>query len=133
MARPKCTIDPAVVLDTIPTRNQAVRLETRTEGAIAWIPIQKRWWMEPPLSYLLPYRKEKGFALDSLGHQVLLWCDGTRTTEELIELFANRYKLRFHPARLTVLAFLRTLITRNLVALVGSDAALGQGTESRFP
>jgi hypothetical protein len=133
MPRHKPTIDPALVLDTVPSMNQAVRLETRAEGAVAWIPIQKRWWMGPPFSYLLPYRKERGFALDSLGHQVLLWCDGTRTTEELIERFADRYKLRFHPARLTVLAFLRTLISRNLVVLVARDPSLTQGKEPNPP
>jgi len=133
MPRHRPTIEPAVVLDTVPTMNQAVRLELRAEGAVAWIPIQRRWWMGPPFSYLLPYRKERGFALDSLGHQVLLWCDGTRTTEELIELFADRYKLRFHPARLTVLAFLRTLISRNLVALVAHDTSLTPNQERTSP
>jgi hypothetical protein len=118
VAKPKNTFDPAVILDTIPTVNQAMRLETRDPGAVAWLPIRHRFWMGPPLSWILPFRKEKGFALDALGCEVLSWCDGQRTTEELVELFAREHQLRFHAARLSVLTFLRTLVSRNLVVLV---------------
>jgi len=61
--------------------------------------------------------------LDALGRQVFVACDGSRTTEQIVEEFAERHRLRFHEARLSVLTFLRSLVERNLVALVASKDA----------
>lgn len=110
--------DPAQLLDTVPVANEAVRRVNRDRGMLLWVPIQKRWWMGPPLGWVLPFRPEKGIALDTLGAEVYSACDGATTTEQIIERFAEQHKLRFHEARLSVLAFLKSLVERNLVALV---------------
>ena len=120
---PKRRLDPTVLLDAVPTKNIAVRLEPRGPGLLVWVPIRKRWWMRPPIGWILPFRSEKGVELDALGRQVFVACDGSRTTEQIVEEFAERHRLRFHEARLSVLTFLRSLVERNLVALVASKEA----------
>jgi hypothetical protein len=122
VASSKLAFDPAQLLDTVPVPNEAVRRVPKERGLLLWVPIQKRWWMGPPLGWVLPFRSEKGIALDALGAEVYGACDGTTTTERIIEAFAKRHKIRFHEARLSVLAFLKSLVTRNLVVLVSADA-----------
>lgn len=107
------------ILAAIPTRNTAVREETRGEALVLFVPIRKRWWMTGPLSWCLPLRREKGVALDAIGQEVWQACDGQHCLETLVEDFADRHRLGFHEARLTVMRFLRMLAQRNLLVLVG--------------
>lgn len=107
--------DPSQVLGLVPLKNLAIRIERKSEGAVVWIPIQRTRLMEGPLGWFLPFRKEKGFALDSLGREVLEACDGERTVERIVEQFADRHRIRFHEARASVLMFLRLLVERKIV------------------
>jgi hypothetical protein len=113
--------DPAELLLAVPTANRAVRVEPQGQGMVLWVPVRQRWWMGPPLGWFLPFRKERGVALDAIGRQVYVACDGVHTTEQIIEQFAERHRLRFHEARLSVLAFLRSLVERNLIVLVTAE------------
>ena len=106
------------LLDAIPTANTAVRVERDGDAVVLFVPIKPRFWMGPPFSWLLPFRKERGFALDALGAEVFSACDGRQTLEQIIDGFASRHRLRFHEARLAVTQFLRSLSERNLVAVV---------------
>ena len=47
-----------------------------------------------------------------------LACDGELRLEQIVEQFADRHQLKFHEARLCIVAFLRSLAERNLLALV---------------
>jgi hypothetical protein len=115
------------LLDAVVVKNAAVRLEERGDAYVLWVPIRRRWWMRGLLGWLLPFRDEKGIALDALGRELWSECDGERSLETLIERFAARHRLRFHEARLSVQAFVRSLMERNLVALVLADAADAAG------
>ena len=105
------------LLALVPGRNRAIRVEQRDEGVIIWLKIQRRWWMGPPLGWILPFRSEKGVALDALGREVFDACDGQRCVESIIEQFAERHRLRFHEAKQSVVTFLRWLVERNIVYL----------------
>jgi hypothetical protein len=117
------TVDPARLLDLVPAANRAVRVERHGDQVVLFVPIRRRWWMHGPLSWLLPFRNEKGVALDRLGREVWEACNGERTLEQIVELFAERHRLRFHEARLSVTQFLRSLVERNLVILASREAA----------
>lgn len=110
--------DPVELLCTVPAKNQALRIESREEGLIVWVQIQKRWWMGPPLGWFLPFRTEKGFALDVLGREVFEACDGQRNLERIIEDFAVRHRIRFYAAKASVTLFLRWLLERKIIYLV---------------
>ena len=112
-------MNPADVLEAIPVRNEAIRAERKSENeTVVWVPVKRRWFMGPPLSWLMPFSKERGVGLDRLGTEVWDACDGKRRTEELVEEFAARHHLTFHEARISVLTFLRELTRRGLVAMV---------------
>jgi hypothetical protein len=125
--------DNAHVLDAIPVVNSAVRVELQDNGALLWLPLRPRWWMGPPISWVLPFRREKGIALDGLGRQVLESCDGNSSVERIVEDFARRHKLRFHEARQSVLLFLKMLLERKVVALVVKPSTGEHHNESCVP
>jgi hypothetical protein len=85
------------------------------------VPIRRRFWLTG-LAWFLPFRKEKGIALDAVGSTVWVACDGRRRVEEIVEGFAARHQLRFHEARLSVGQFLRSLVERNLLVLAVPSA-----------
>ena len=110
----------ADLLDAVPVRNASVRVETRSEGGLVLsVPMRRRWYMKPPLGWVLPFSRQRRISLDRLGAAVWEACDGRRTLEQVIERFADRYHLRFHEARLSVQQFLKELVRRGLVVLAG--------------
>jgi hypothetical protein len=116
VSQPK--LEPERLLDAVPAANRAVRVERRGSSVVLFVPIQQSFWTGPPFSWFLPFRKERGFALDALGEEVFSACDGQRTLEQIIERFAERHRLRFHEARVSVMQFVRMLSERKLVALI---------------
>jgi hypothetical protein len=124
--KPEAALDFSHLLDAVPMRNQAVRSERRGDHLVLFVPIRKRWWMYGPLSWLLPFREERGVALDPLGEEVWTACDGERRVENIVEGFAERHRVRFHEARASVASFLRSLVERNLVVVsaTGDSAAV---------
>jgi hypothetical protein len=118
----------ADVLDAVPVRNQSVREERKSdEEIVIFVPMGRRWYMGPPLSWVLPFSKERGVGLDRLGREVWEACDGKRTAERIVEEFAARHHVTFHEARLSVLSFLRELTRRGLVVMVkGTSEGAGR-------
>jgi hypothetical protein len=117
------TLEPEAVLDLVPTPNEAVRAERRGGALVLWVPLERPWWTRGALRLLLPLREARGFELDALGEEVWSSCDGERTLERIIEDFAARHRIRFHEGRVAVLTFLRSLVERRLIALVGKRPA----------
>ncbi|HTA93916.1 MAG TPA: PqqD family protein [Polyangiaceae bacterium] len=113
----EAALDPMRVLNTTPAQNGAVRVEQTGTGVVLFVPVARPAWLRA-LSLALPLRREKGFALDRLGQEVWLACDGSRSFGTIVDDFAQRHQLRFHEARAMVAQFLRTLAERNLVALL---------------
>lgn len=62
-------------------------------------------------------RGEKSFELDELGEFVWQSVDGTRTVEGLIRHFASEKRVNLREAEVAVLAFLKMLAKKNLLAL----------------
>ncbi|MGB2998043.1 MAG: PqqD family protein [Phycisphaerae bacterium] len=108
------------LLDAVPVRNQRVITEQQGgDRLVLRVPLRERWYMKPPLGWLMPFSRERRVALDRLGAAVWEACDGRRTIEEVVERFAGRYHLTFHEARISVEQFLRELVRRGLVVLAG--------------
>ena len=105
------------LLRTVPVANRAATVKIAGEGLHVLLPIRRRWWMRPPLSWVLPYREHRTVALDRLGREVYEAVDGRRTVEAIVERLAEAHRLRFHEARMAVMQFLRMLAERNIVIL----------------
>ena len=113
----------ADLLRAVPVANEAVREVHRGETRILTVPVQRRWWMGPPLSWLpgVHFRGEKKIALDARGSEVWDQIDGRRSVESIVEAFAANHDLKFHDARVLVMQFLQMLLRRNLIAVVGRE------------
>jgi hypothetical protein len=110
------------LLAAIPLRNESVRQDSETATSVrVYVPLRKKWFMQPPFSWLFRFSKERVIELDSLGLEVWRMCDGTSTVEKIITLFANNHKLTFHESRLSVMEFLRLLTRRGIIVIVGSN------------
>jgi coenzyme PQQ synthesis protein D (PqqD) len=119
------------LLAAVPAQNAAVRVEARGEALVLWLPVRRRWWLQRPLGWLLPLRREKGIELDRIGGEVWRACDGERTVERIVEDFAERHQLGFHAARLPVVHFLQSLVERNRVALLVPEPARASAAAAR--
>jgi hypothetical protein len=113
----------AELLDAVPVQNEAVRTEPQAGGGLVLrVPIKRRWYARPPISWILPFSRDRAVGLDRLGREVWEACDGDRTVEEIVETFSAAHELRFHEARISVMQFLRGLTRRGLVVLVGPSS-----------
>ena len=88
--------------------NQQVRLTVprRRPGYLAAL----RWLVRP--------KPNRTVILDRLGGQIWRSCDGQRTVEEVVDVFAAAQRLSFHEARAAVTGYLKDLIERGAVAIV---------------
>ena len=111
----------AAMLRAVPVRNRLVRSEERVGQALVLrTPVRRSWYMRRPLSWILPFSESRAVELDRLGAEVWERCDGVSNAETIIEEFAERHRLSFHEARLSVMEFLRHLVQRGFLVIEGS-------------
>jgi len=107
-------------MSAIPCRNRAASVEQMGKGGgvLVCIPLAKKWWVRPPLTWIFPVSGQRRVQLDETGAWVLEQCNGNQTIEQIVERLQEKHKLSFHEARVPVLQFLRMLCERGIVALV---------------
>lgn len=107
------------LLDAVPVRNEAVEASQPIgrNGGVLSVPVQRRWWMGGPVGWVMPFRDRQKLGLDVLGREVWDAMDGESTLETIIEAFAQRHKLRWHEARVSVMAFVKGLVDRRLAVV----------------
>ena len=110
--------DRGALLSGVMVRNKLVEERGRTEKALRLAaPLRPSVWKR--LANMEGLKKT--FELDDLG----MWCwdriDGKRTVEGLIGEFAKEKRVNVREAEVSVLAFLKMLTQRNLVAVVGKE------------
>jgi hypothetical protein len=125
-ANPGVRLGAAELLDAVPLRNTHAVQESATDREmVITVPLQRRWYMGPPVSWVLPFSTLRRVGLDRYGMEVWRECDGRRCAEEIIERFARRHRLGFHEARMSVLTFIKELTRRGF--LVMTDGRAGGG------
>jgi hypothetical protein len=113
---------PANFLQAVPHVNQAMETHYRSDGSmVVSIPIRRPRYLVPPLSWILPFSPYRRVELEPVGSGVLGLCDGRRTVEAIIEQFASENRLSFREGQLAVTQFLRQLMQRGVVAVVGKE------------
>ena len=108
------------LLASVPHVNAKAEVKTVREGVIVSVPVRRPNWLIPPISWVLPWSSHRRVQLDEAGTAVLKLCDGQRNVEQVIETFAQEHKLSFRESQLAVTQFLRELLRRGLIALVGT-------------
>jgi hypothetical protein len=127
MTRKRTTKRPQVpvaqLLSAVPQRNRAATFERRRSGLLVSVPLDRPGWLVPPISWVIPWSPLRKVQLDEIGTEVLDLCDGRRSVEEVIEKFAKDHKLSFREGQVAVTSFLRGLMKRGIVAIVGFDGS----------
>jgi len=106
------------LLKAIPQRNRAAKFEELSDGVLVTVPLARRWWLRPPLTWIFAVSPCRRVQLDSMGAWVLSCCDGRRQIEDVIEQVMKQYKLSFLESRAAVLQFMKMLTERGVVAVV---------------
>ena len=107
------------LLAAVPHRNAAVQTEPSGAALLVSVPLKRPRWLVPPLSWVIPFRGTRRIELDAAGRAVFELCDGRRTVEEIVESFAKTHTLSFRESQLAVTQFLRELLRRGIIAIVG--------------
>lgn len=109
-------------LTAVPYQNTAIKTEPRAAGVLVSVPVRRPGWLIPPISWVLPWSQRRRVALDAAGSEVLDMVDGQRTVEDIVETFAGNHKLTFRESQVAVTQFLRQLVQRGIVVVVGMSA-----------
>ncbi len=107
-------------LTAVPYQNTAVKTEPRGEGVLVSVPVRRPGWLIPPISWVLPWSRQRRVELDAPGTEVLQLVDGRRSVEEIVESFAKNHKLTFRESQVAVTQFMRNLVQRGIVVVVGT-------------
>lgn len=70
---------------------------------------------------------ERSFGLDRLGRWVYERCDGNTTVRQLVDGFAKQQRVGKAEAEIAVTTFLRTLVSKGMVAMAVGREAEGSG------
>ena len=97
-------------------QNRAARMEREPGERVAvWVKQTRR--LVPPISWIVPFRRERLTRLDPIGSRVWSLCDGQRTVEEVVDAVAAQYRLTFHESRVAVTGYMKNLIQRGVLAI----------------
>ena len=115
----KAEVHVARFLEAVPVRNESVQTSPVGDGLLVTVPLRRPKWLVPPISWLIPFSGVRRIQLDAPGRAVLELCDGNRNVEQIVESFAEAHRLSFREGQLAVTQFLRELVRRGIVAIVG--------------
>lgn len=116
----------------VPVRNQAAGVVDEGDTVRVSVALRRSRWLVPPISWIIKPRSDKTFGLDELGTEVWRLSDGKRTVEQIIDVFAERHRLTFHEARVSVTTYVKELMQRGLlvIAAEGPEEKPQRGSEA---
>jgi len=108
-------IDRSRSLRGVPVRNEGVTAEETGDGCLKLtvrIPRGTGFMarFQPPVM-------ERNVELDELGSFVFRQIDGQRTAAEILDAFADRYRVARREAELSCIAFLKSLAGRRVISI----------------
>jgi hypothetical protein len=110
------------MLAAVPVRNAAAQVAWNAAGELeVTVAIERPRYLVWPLSWIVPHGSRRTVRLDKLGAQVWDLCDGQMTVGDVIDVFAERYQLTFHEARVAVTGYLQSLVQRGALAMAMPD------------
>jgi Coenzyme PQQ synthesis protein D (PqqD) len=104
-----------------PVLNKLVKLERAEDGtAVLHVPRPDNMWVRwVSRSFGLPPYKR--VALDALGTFVIEHCNGEHTVRDIVDKFAEKFRLNRREAEVSMSTFLRDLARRSIIGLVVQD------------
>ncbi len=115
MKKPRGKIGRAAALAGKPERLPVVRTKELPDGGLN---VTVRLTPRPWLRWLeTPEPVERTFTLDRLGREVYDACDGKTDAKTIIRRFAESHKVSIAEAELSVATFLKTLMSKAVIAV----------------
>lgn len=74
-------------------------------------------WYKPPVNWFINLNLHKRYEISDLSLQIWEWCDGEKSLEEIIDLFALKYQYTFHEARVSVISYLKKLTEKGILQI----------------
>ncbi len=109
-------------LSAKPALNRRVRMERGEDGSVILRIPRRDTAMMRTVSRFFRLPPYKPVALDELGSFVIELCDGTHTVRDIVDKFAERFKLNHREAEVSIGSFMRTLAGRSIIGLLIEDA-----------
>jgi len=104
-------------LASVPVRNQAIETEETEDGEVRLIiPLRQTWWARV-LARVFYVPKTRRIALDEVGSFVWGLCDGKHNIRQIIQALCQRYRLHRKEAEVSVVAYLRQLARKGIIAI----------------
>jgi hypothetical protein len=110
-------------LHSVPVRNSKVKIiypENNTEVIIAEVEL-KYSGIISIAAKIFGSRKRKGYELEGVAREIYEKLDGKKTVEDLVLDFAKDEKLGFLESRALIVQYLKNLMEKGLVVIVGDD------------
>jgi hypothetical protein len=109
------SLDRRQSLAGIPALNEGVKCTEGEKGeTLLIVPMKRR---PDFLGRFQPARWERKVQLDSVGSFVVAQIDGKRNVLEITEIFIERYKVNRREGELSTVAFLKSLLERNIISI----------------
>jgi Coenzyme PQQ synthesis protein D (PqqD) len=106
-----------------PVINRLVRIEHAEDGTVVLHVPRRQTPLIRTLCRFFKVPPHRRIALDKLGTFVVDHCDGKNTVHDIIENFANAFRLNEREADVSVTSFLRTLGQRYIISFVIGELA----------
>jgi len=121
MARPRKQnrrlpkLDREQSLQAVPILNQLIAIDYDADGnAVLNLP-RKRTSAVRLMAKVFGLAPYKRIELDELGTCVVQLCDGSRTVQDIIVAFAERFRLSRRETEVSMLTYLKTLAKRGII------------------
>ncbi|HYF50640.1 MAG TPA: PqqD family protein [Planctomycetota bacterium] len=108
-------LDRRQALAGVPSFTKDARAKENASGNITvFVTVRRRPGF---LGKFQPPQWERTIELDELGSFVASQIDGKRTALEIVDVFVERFKINRREAELSTMAFLKSLVERNIILI----------------
>jgi len=115
----------------MPIQNPGLRVDRDDDGCVVFlIPRRDTLWVKV-LDKILVVPKYRRLGLDEIGSYVWEMCDGQTTVRAMIRRFSKQYKLSRKEAEVSMVAYLKQLAKKGIVAIQVSEDALEDGGKKK--
>jgi len=110
----------ALQMQAVPMRNQRITVTEDGEGISLTQTLHYGWWLRP-VRRMLKLPQSRVYRLEGTAVAVWRMLDDTASIGAIVEAFATQHRLTYHESRAMLMSYLRILVNRGVIAIVGFD------------
>jgi hypothetical protein len=109
-----------------PIRNEELIVERSEDGEVTLKRARRNVWWLNMLAKVSRLPEYQTLTLDRVGSSVWDWCDGKNSIGDVIAMLAKEHKLSRKEAEVSMLAYLKQLAQRGVIAVVIDPDGVGE-------